>query len=67
MYYHFASQIINQEKLYINVCIIKMGSNHKLKEIDIENCTCYYFDGIIKTAEFNLNNILIDEQSYEDT
>ena len=44
-----------------------MGSNHKLKEIDIENCTCYYFDGIIKTAEFNLNNILIDEQSYEDT
>ena len=26
-----------------------MGSN-KLKEIDIENCTCYYFDDIIESV-----------------
>ena len=31
-----------------------MGSNDKLKEIDIKNRTCYYF-----------NDILMDEKSYE--
>ena len=25
-----------------------MGNNDKLKEIDINSCTCYYFEGIIK-------------------
>ena len=25
-----------------------MGSNDELKEIDIRNCTCYYFDDMIK-------------------
>ena len=25
-----------------------MESNDKLKDVDIKNCTCYYFDGIIK-------------------
>ena len=28
--------------------IIKMESNDKLKEYDIKNPTCYYFDNIIK-------------------
>ena len=28
-------------------CIIKMEGNDKLKEIDIQICTCYYFDCII--------------------
>ena len=37
-----------------------MDSNGELKEIDIKIRTCYYFDGIIKIEDFNLDNILID-------
>ena len=29
-----------------------MENNDKLKEIDIKNCTCYYFDDIIKIEGF---------------
>ena len=42
-----------------------MDSNEELKEIGIKNRTCYYFDNIIKTEDFNLDNFLIDEKSYE--
>ena len=42
-----------------------MESNNKLKEIDIENRTCYYFGDIIKIEDFDLNNILIYKKSYE--
>ena len=31
----------------------------------IENHTCYYFDGIIKLEDFDLDNILIDKKSHE--
>ena len=37
----------------------------ELKEINIKNHTCYYFDDIIKVEDFNLDNILIDEKSYK--
>ena len=42
-----------------------MESNDKLKEIDIKNRTCYYFDDIIKIEDFDLDNISMDENSYE--
>ena len=42
-----------------------MESNDKLKEIDIKNCTCYYFDDTIKIENFDLENILTDKKSYE--
>ena len=42
-----------------------MESNDELKEIIIKNCACYYFDDIIKFEDFDLDNILIDERSYE--
>ena len=42
-----------------------MESNDKLKEIDIKNRTCYYFDDISKVKDFDLDNILIDKKSYE--
>ena len=42
-----------------------MESKNGLKEIDIKNSTCYYFDDIIKTEDFDINNILIDEKLYE--
>ena len=44
---------------------MKMESNDKLKETDIKNCTCYYFDDIIKIEDFDLDNILVDKKSYE--
>ena len=44
-----------------------MESLSELKEIDIKNITCYYFDDIIKTEYFNIINILIDEKPYENT
>ena len=40
-----------------------MDSNVELKEINIKNCTCYYFDDITKIEDFNLDNILIDGKS----
>ena len=42
-----------------------MESNNKLKGIDIKNCTCYYFDDKININDIDLNNILLDEKSYE--
>ena len=38
-----------------------MESNNELKEIDIRNLICYYFDDIIEIGDFDLNNILLDE------
>ena len=42
-----------------------MDSYDRLKEIDIKKRTCYYFNDIIKIEDINLDNILIDEKSYE--
>ena len=42
-----------------------MDSNNEIKEIDIKNRTCYFFDDISKIENCNLNNILIDEKSYK--
>ena len=42
-----------------------MESNNELKEIDIKNGTCFYFEDIIKIEDFDFNNILTDEKSYE--
>ena len=42
-----------------------MDNIGELKEIDIENSTCYYFNDIIKIEDFNLDNSLIDEKAYK--
>ena len=42
-----------------------MDSHDELKEIDFKNRTCWYFDDITKIEDFNLDNILTDEKSYE--
>ena len=44
-----------------------MKSNDKLKEIRFKYCTCYYFDGIIKFEDFDIDNTLVDEKSYKKT
>ena len=41
----------------------KKENKNKLKESDVKYFTCYYFDDIIKTEDFD--KILIDEKSYE--
>ena len=42
-----------------------MESTNKLKEINVKNHSCYYFNDIIKFEDFDLDDILIDEKSNE--
>ena len=39
-----------------------MGSKDELKEIDMENCACYYFDGVIKDIDINFSDVLLDKK-----
>ena len=36
-----------------------------LKKVSIKNCERYYFNDIIKFEDFDFDNILLDEKSYE--
>ena len=38
--------------------------NNELKKVCIKSRTNYYFDGIIKLEDFDLDNVLIDENSH---
>ena len=42
-----------------------MKSKNELKENDIENRVCYYFDDIINGTKINFNNIFLDINLYE--
>ena len=42
-----------------------MESKDELKEIDIKNRTCYYFDDIIIVIDINFSDILLHEKSFE--
>ena len=42
-----------------------MENTNKLKEINVKNHSCYYFDDIIKFEDFDLDDNLIDEKSNE--
>ena len=44
-----------------------MRSKNELKEIDIKNCVCYYFDDIINGTKINFSNILLNKKLYENT
>ena len=44
-----------------------MESNDELKESDIKNRTCYYFDDIMSVGDFDFNNILLDEKPCENS
>ena len=39
-----------------------MERNYRLKEIDIKNVNCYYFDDIMKVWDFNFNKSLLDKK-----
>ena len=43
----------------------KLESKDELKEVDINNHTCYYFNDIINATDVNFNDILLDEKLYE--
>ena len=42
-----------------------MKSKNKLKETDIKNHVCYYFDDIINGRKINFSNNLINKKLYE--
>ena len=42
-----------------------MDSHNELKEVNIENSTCYYFNDIIEFEDFDLGNSSIDKKSLE--
>ena len=42
-----------------------MENKDELKEIDIKNRACYYFDDIIRYFEINFDNNLLDEKLYQ--
>ena len=42
-----------------------MESKDELKENDIKNGTCYYFDDTMKVADINYDNILLVKKSYK--
>ena len=39
--------------------------SNKVKNIDIKNCTYYFFNDIINNRNFERNNIKIDEKWYK--
>ena len=42
-----------------------MESNNKLKETNIKNRTCYYFDDMININDLDRDNILLGEKTHE--
>ena len=50
-----------RHKQKIKRTFINMESNDELKEIIIKNCTCYYFDDLIKIEDFNLHTLTLKQ------
>ena len=42
-----------------------MKCKNELKEIDIKNRACYYFDNIINGTKINSSNVLLNKKWYE--
>ena len=42
-----------------------MESKDELKEIDINNCTCYYFSDIMRVKDLDFSDILLNKKSYK--
>ena len=39
--------------------------NNEFLKVHFKNLTCYYFNGIGKLEDFNIDDILIEEKSHE--
>ena len=42
-----------------------MESKDKLKEFDIKNHTCNYFDDVMRVTDIDFNNILLEEKLHK--
>ena len=42
-----------------------MKMSNKVKDVDIKDCTYYFFNDIINIKNFDSNNIKIDEKSFK--
>ena len=54
--------------VFLDECLYKiwkMERKDKLKETDIKNCRCYYFDDIIDDVDIYFSDILLDEKLSE--
>ena len=49
----------------MNVCIKYKWKVNELKEIDIKNRVCYYFDYIISRTKINFSNIILNKILHE--
>ena len=58
--YHYAKHRSKQKNRKTNN--IKY---YELKNVNVKNRTCYHFDNVIKFKDFDLDNILLNKQSYE--
>ena len=55
------------KRFCINNILQKVENKNELKEIDIKNCTCSYFDDIMRVVDINFDNILLDEKLYKNS
>ena len=44
-----------------------MKSNNELKESDIKNCRCHYFDDVIRIVGINIDNIFLGEKLHKNS
>ena len=44
-----------------------METKNEFKKINVKNRTCYYFDDIIRVDDINVFNILLNEESNENS
>ena len=42
--------------------IKKIKSKYEFKKFDIKNCTCYYFDDMIRVIDIDFKDILLNEK-----
>ena len=58
---HITSQITNQKSFVLIIYYEKMENNDELKEINIKNRMCYYFNDIKRVV----GKILLNKKSYK--
>ena len=44
-----------------------METKNEFKKINVKNRTCYYFDDIIRVDDINVFNILLNQESNENS
>ena len=57
--------IKNQPKSEILPNNMKFKNYDELKETNIKNCTCYYFDNIFNHRDLDLDNFILNEKYNE--